>query len=95
MKIRTIGIATVIELSLLSLITSTRAHPSWLQPRQREQGLNEPRQYTAYEQATNVEHYSYGGYGPAPTVVNSASTKVLITSDADGEVTPLYEQFCK
>jgi hypothetical protein len=76
---------------LLSFLTSTLALPSWPQPERREQEISAPRPYTAYN-APPVEHYSYGGVGPAPTIVSSISTKASATSEADGEVTSRDEQ---
>jgi hypothetical protein len=80
---------------LLALPPGTQALPGWLQPRA-DGGLGEfeLRQYDAYgAQAVPVYgHYSYGGYGPQPTIstgatsVLSAAGGATSSSDSDGEL---------
>jgi len=72
---------------VLALIPITHALPSWLQPR-RDPGVElniGPRQYTVYD-STSYEGYggyTWGGYGPQPTISISPST----SADASGEET--------
>jgi hypothetical protein len=88
MKIKPLDVGIVSSVLLLSLIPATQAVPSWLQPHRREQDVKKtPRTYLAYEQAPKAEHYSYGGYGPAPTISSTSSPSVSITSQAGGELT--------
>jgi hypothetical protein len=86
MKVNIIDIGILSIILFLSMISSTLALPSWLQPERRELELKAPRQYTAYN-PLQVEHYSYGGIGPQPTIASSLSTKISATSQADGEFT--------
>lgn len=88
MKITTfnIGLASTV---LLSCISSTNGLPQWLEPHRRDADANLPHEYRAYN-SPKVAHYSYGGYGPAPTITSSSSTKVevsSVSSDAEGSLT--------
>jgi hypothetical protein len=79
----------ILEASLLStavlliLVPVTQAVPHWMKPHRREY---EPRQYSVYEPPP-YGGYSYGGYGPLPTIQSSSSSGVSRTSEDSGEAT--------
>ena len=77
-------------LVLLYLVPFIAALPSWLNPLQRDTNpANAPRQYDAYAQPQYGGHYSYGGYGPQPTLSTRSSSQSP-TSIAEGISTCLY-----
>ena len=77
-------------LVLLSLMPFIAALPSWLNTLQRDSKLNfEPRGYEAYATSQYGGHYSYGGYGPQPTLSTSSSSQ-RPTSTADGILACTY-----
>lgn len=81
---------------LLALIPGIHALPGWLQPRQGEgRGAFAPRQYDVYgvPDTPSYGHYSYGGYGPQPTIstidfpsVTSISGESTSSSDPAGKL---------
>ena len=77
-------------LVLLSLVPAIVALPSWLNPLRRDPNPGiAPRQYEAYASPQYGGHYSYGGYGPQPTLSSSSSSQSL-TSTADGLSACMY-----
>ena len=73
---------------LLALVSGSHALPGWLQPRQVEgRGAFVPRQYDVYgtPEAPAYGHYSYGGYGPQPTI--STTSEISSVSSDSGEAT--------
>lgn len=75
MKLNTLisGLATT------SLLTAVHARPEWLQRKHKI-----AREYNVYDTESSAHGYSYGGYGPPPTlsgsVVPSSSTTSSETS---------------
>ncbi len=75
---------------LLGLVPGTQALPEWLQPKSElAEARFAPRRYSIYESAPPAYGgYTYGGYGPAPTISSSSSPEVS-TSANSGEETSL------
>lgn len=93
LKILNIGLASTI---LLSWIPSSSGLPQWLEPHRRDAGADHlPHEYRAYNSPPKVAHYSYGGYGPAPTITISSSTKVEASSEVKGSLTLREGHSCK
>ena len=88
----TVGLASVVL--LLTSVPVTQGLPGWHQPQHRNApGAVAPRQYDVYgANPPAYGHYSYGGYGPQPTVstaeissVSSDSGVATSSSDAYGK----------
>jgi len=98
MKVAVIGAGLVSSAVLLAFIPSTQALPPWLKPRREDDARNAPRQYYAYGPPGGYgappPAYTYGGYGPKPTIVQttasqSSSSSASATSNDSGDSTSL------
>jgi hypothetical protein len=77
---------------LLGLVPGTQALPKWLQPKSDlDDAKFAPREYSIYESAPPAYGgYTYGGYGPAPTISSSSgSGSEVSASTTSGEETSL------
>ncbi len=90
MGTKTFFIGLALTSILLGLVPGTQALPKWLQPKSDLADAKfAPRGYSIYESAPPVYGgYTYGGYGPAPTISSSSSSEVS-TSTNSGEETSL------
>jgi hypothetical protein len=86
MRVTTLSIGIASTAVLLALVPVTQAAPSWLKPR--KDSNYAPAAYGVYESNPGYGGYSYGGYGPSPTIKNTpSSSSSAARSGTSGEAT--------
>ncbi len=92
MRLRAINIGLAATVTLLSMVPGIQGLPKWLQPKHEvNDKILGPRQYSFYEKPTvTYGGYTYGGYGPAPTLTNifepSSGTPSSEVSSSSGKI---------
>jgi hypothetical protein len=78
------------------LIISAQALPRLLLPKHEMDGFFKPRDYKVYEQPATINKYTYGGYGPAPTLSYPGSSTSKTTSEVPEQTSSLiFSSTCK
>jgi hypothetical protein len=77
MGVKTLFTGLVSTSVLLGLVPGAQALPKWLQPKHEvDDAKFAPRGYSIYESTSpTYGGYTYGGYGPEPTVSSSSSSE--------------------
>jgi hypothetical protein len=91
MGLKTFLIGFVSTSIILGLLPGTQAFPKFFQPNlgEVEDAKFAPRGYNVYERIPQAHgRYTYGGYGPAPTISSSSSSGAAASSSS-GEETSL------
>jgi hypothetical protein len=91
MKVSIIDVGVVSSIIFLAFASRAQALPSWLKPRGADL-QNAARRYYGYGPPAGgygapPPHYTYGGYGPQPTLTPSQSSSISASSIDSGDLT--------